>query len=179
MEIEYQVNIDDCFALNSHLTKTSPLMIQEIRKGQISMAISPLAGVAIVIICYEMSLLSALVLMGITGAIFSAPMFFLYPLIFKRAQNKMTIKLCASEKSQGILGLHKMRILSNGLEYSTDYTDSRITWNSINRIETADDHTFIFTDEIKAHIIPRNAVVTGDYTQFINSLTNLYQKNAG
>ena len=177
MEIGYEVTLADCLALNSHLMKTSPLMLKTIRKGQLWWASGPLVGGTFLSIFKGIPLDAALIILLILGVAISLPMFFLYPLYFKNCNKKYILKVYKSGNNKGVLGVHEMIVSDECLIEKTEFNDSKIQWNSINKIDSTTDHTFIFTGDLTAYTIPHKNIISGDYAQFVEKLKETFNRN--
>ncbi len=179
MQIEFEVNIDDCFALNQHLIKNASIMKSAVRKGQIWWAIGPFAGVTLLAVFRKIPFEKALILIAVVTAILSTPVFFLYPLYFKWQNRKFIKKSCESEKSKGIIGKHLIEVTDENFREKTDFNDTYIPWKGIDRIETTQNHTFIFVNEITAYIVPRHSLSAESYNSFMKEINGKHNNNIG
>ena len=170
MNIEYEINVDDWLALNRHLIKSSPLMIRAVRKGQAWWAMGPVVGGALLAAYKRVPLEKSGVILAAIFLILSVPMFFLYPIYFKFHSQRFIRKFYKSEKNKGAVGKHFFSVSDDALTDKTDYNNNTISWKSVDRIESTEDHTFIFTDELTAYIIPRHSILNGKYDEFVNKL---------
>ncbi len=177
VKIKYELRLDDFLIFSDYLIKTSPLMLKTIRKGQMWWAIGPLAGGLALSIVRGYSSEQTLTILAILSVAISLPLFFMYTQYFKY-RNKKQIKIFYENDSyKGIIGLHEMIISADGLSNKTTDNDSKVAWKLINRIETNADHTFIFTDDITAYIVPHNRITSGDASQFIDKLNANFNNN--
>ena len=178
MKIKYEIELEDFFVFSDYLIKTSPLMLKTIRKGQMWWGGGPLAAGLILSILRGYSPEKTLTTLAALSIAISLPMFLMYKQYFKYRNKKHIKILYENDSYKGVLGTHEMTISDNYLAEKTEDNDSKIRWNSIDRIESISDYTFVFTDEITAYIIPHKKIVGDTATQFINKLNDTFRKAA-
>ena len=178
MKIKYEIELEDFFVFSNYLMKTSPLILKTIRKGQMWWASGPLVGGLVLAIFKGYPPDKTLILLSILSFAISLPMFFMYTHYFKYCNKKRIKTSHKNDSYKGVLGAHEMIISDEHLAAKTEYNDNKIQWNSINKIETISDYTFIFTDDITAYIIPHKKIIGGNASQFINKLNNVFKKAA-
>ena len=154
-------------------------MRKTIRKGQMWWASGPLAAGLILSILMGYSAEKTLVTLAALSIAISVPMFLLYKHYFKYRNKKHIKSLYVNDSYKGILGPHEMTISDDYLTEKTTDNESKIHWNSIDRIETMSDYTFVFTDEVSAYIIPHKRIVGDHGSQFITNLNDTFKKAAG
>lgn len=79
-------------------------------------------------------------------------------------------KYYAGEKNRGFIGDHEMELTEEGLIHRTAYTESKLAWGVIERIESTKEHTFIFVGTNAAIIIPHERITQGVYGVFMQEL---------
>ena len=173
MKIEYEIKLEDCLALNDHLMKTSPLMLKAIRKGQLWWASGPIIGGVLLSLFKGIPPENALIILIALGAAFSVPMFYLYPLYFKSRNKNHMERQYKSDAIKGVIGVHEMTISRDFLNDKTEYSDGKVQWNSVRKVDSTPDHTFIMTGDITAYVIPKKGIISGDYDQFVEKLKTL------
>lgn len=178
MKIRYEIELEDFFVFSNHLIKTSPLMHRTIRKGQMWWASGPLVGGLIYSIIKGYPPEKALIMLATLSVAISVPMFFMYTHYFKHRNRKSIKKLHDNGSYKGVLGVHEMTISDGHLAEKTEDNDLKIPWSSIKRIETIAEHTFVFTDDISAYIIPHKKITDGNAMQFIDKLNAVFNKAA-
>ncbi len=177
MKITYDIKLADCLAFNDHFIKTSPFMRKAIRKGQMWWASGPLLGGLALAIFKSAPPEKTLMLLAILALVISMPMFFLYPSYFQRSARKQVKSLCAGDDSKGVLGLHVLEITDECLIEKTEYSEDEIQWESIAKIDSTSDYTFVYIGESTAHIIPEDNIIDGDYTLFVSKLNETYENS--
>lgn len=179
MKIKYEIDLEDFFVFSHYLIKTSPLMVKTIRKGQMWWASGPLAAGLVLSILRSYSPEKTLVTLALLSVTVSLPMFLLYKHYFKYRNKKQIKSLAENDAYKSVLGQHEMTVSADYLTEKTAANDMKIPWNSIIKIGTTADHTFIFTDEVTAYIIPHKKIVAGKVSQFIDKLNEAYKKAVG
>lgn len=179
MKITYEVELDDFFVFSDHLMRTAPLMLQAIRKGQMWWASGPLAGGFVVSILTGGSPEKTLAFLAVLSVAVSLPMFLLYPHYFKYRNKKQIKELQKSDAYKGIVGAHEMEISDVHLVEKSEHNESKIQWNSIEKIETVSGYTFIFTGELTAYVIPYKKITDGNAAQFVARLNDLVEGSVG
>ena len=178
MKIEYELKLEDCLALGNYLINTSPIACKTIRKGQLWWAGGPLVGGILLSFFKEISPENALIILAVLGVAVSLPMFFLYPLYFKWRNIEFMKTQYTSDAIKGVIGVHEMTISEGSLNDKTEFNDSSMTWDSVNKIDSTADHTFILTGDVTAYVIPRKGVKNGNYDQFVGKV-KMYKAGAG
>lgn len=154
-------------------------MSKMIRKGQLWWASGPLAGGLVLSIFKGYSSENALMILAVLSVAISLPMYFLYPHYFKYQNKKQIIKLQVKGSYDVILGEHEMTITDDHLSDCSGNNINAIQWDSIDRIETLTEHTYVFTDEVTAYIIPHAKVSSGRISLFIEALNSQFRKSRG
>ncbi len=153
-------------------------MLKMVRKGQMWWAIGPLAGGLTLSIISGYSPEQTLKILAVLSVSISLPLFVLYTYYF-RYRNKKQIKTLSEKGNYNdILGPHEITISEDCLVEKGGESVNNVRWDSINRIETNADHTFVFTDEVSAYIIPHKGVTSGNISQFIDKLNSTFKKVA-
>ena len=75
-----------------------------------------------------------------------------------------------------VLGRHEMKVSDQYLTEVNEHNENEIQWSSISKIETVANHTFIFTTDVTAYIIPHNKIKEGNVFQFIEKLNATFNK---
>ena len=179
MKINYELELEDLIVFSNYLIKTSPLMLKTIRKGQMWWASGPLAGGLALSILRGYSPEQTLTILAILSAAISLPMFFMYTYYFKYRNRKQVKRLHENGSYKNILGTHEMIISDKHLTDKTADNDSKIKWNAINRIESTPEHTFVFTDDVTAYIVPHKKITGDNSSQFFKNLNDSFKRAGG
>ncbi len=174
-KIKYELALDDFFVFSNYLLKSSPLLLKKIRKGQMWWASGPLVAGLILSILNGYSPEKSLITMAILSVAISLPMFFMYKHYYRHCNTKQINNLYKNGNYKEVLGTHEMTISHEYLTEKTEYHKTEIKWGLISKIDTTPSHTFIFTDEVTAYIIPHNKIIDGNAAQFIDMLNNFFK----
>ena len=177
MKIKYELGLEDFFVFSDYLIKTSPLMRKTIRKGQMWWASGQLIAGLMLSILRGYPPEKALTTLAVLSISISLPMFLMYKNYFRYRNKKQIKALSENDRYKEILGTHEMIISADYLTEKTSANENKVSWDLIDRIETISAHTFIFTDEVTAYIIPHKKITVGDTSQFIDKLDDIF-KNA-
>lgn len=173
MKVIYEIELEDFFVFSDHLIKTSTVMSRAIRKGQMWWASGPIVGGLVLSIFKRYSSEDTLMILAILSVAISLPMFFLYPYYFRYQNKKQITKLHDKGSYEGVLGRHEMTITDEHLiDHSTNNL-SKIQWSSIVGVETLAAHTFVYTGDVTAYIIPHNKLSEGNVAQFVSALNEV------
>lgn len=177
MKIQYEIELDDFFIFSDYLIRTSTVMRRVIRKGQMWWASGPLAGGLVLSIFKGYSSVDSLLMLAILSVAISLPMYFIYPHFFKYQNKKQINKLHANGSYKDVLGMHEMTVTDEQLIDQTGENVNTIQWSTITGIATLADHTFIFTGDVTAYIIPHKKVLSSNVDRFVSTLNALLKKN--
>ena len=139
-------------------------------------ACGPLVGGLVFSILKGSSSEQALINLSMLSFAISLPMYFLYPHYFKYRNNKQINKLYENNMYKDVLGRHEMKVSDQYLTEVNEHNENEIQWSSISKIETVANHTFIFTTDVTAYIIPHNKIKEGNVFQFIEKLNATFNK---
>ncbi|MDA3903578.1 MAG: YcxB family protein [Desulfuromusa sp.] len=178
MKIKYEVGLEDFFVFSNYLINASPLMLKTIRKGQMWWACGPLVGGLMFAMLRGYSPEKTLMVLSMLSVAMSLPMFFMYRRYFEYRNQKQIKTLYKNDSYKGVVGTHEMTISDESLTDKTEHSDSQIQWNLINKIATTADHTFIFTDDVTAYIIPHKKIKGSKVPQFLTKLDDVFKKTA-
>ena len=84
--------------------------------------------------------------------------------------DRLIRRLYSREKNRSFFGAHELELTDEYLIHRTAYTDSKVAWGVIERIESTKDHTFIYVGTNSAVIIPHERITQGVYGVFMQDL---------
>lgn len=154
-------------------------MLKTIRKGQMWWAGGPLVAGLMLSVLMGYSSEKTLTTLAVLSVAISLPMFLMYKQYFKYRNKKHIKILYENGDYKGVLGTHEMSITDDFLIEKSAENNNKILWDSIKRVVTIADHTFVFTDEVTAYIIPHKKITGTSSSQFINELNAVFKKSAG
>ena len=73
------------------------------------------------------------------------------------------------------LGKQRLRIEDDVLVEISDYRETRTKWAGVEKIESTDSYTFVYTGSVMAIVIPKESVTSGDYDQFVDALRSHHE----
>jgi hypothetical protein len=81
----------------------------------------------------------------------------------------------SGDKNRGFLGAHELELTDEGLIHRTAYSEGKMAWGMIERIETTKDYTFIYVGTASALVIPHARITGGSYEAFMRALAERFQ----
>ena len=169
--------MDDLLTLNEYLCEHSLAMKKIMFKNRITLAISPLAGVMVLVYLKNIPMDPAIYIFAFIGIVISLPFYFIYPRYFKWSSRKNMIKLYKEAQNKGVIGVHEICIENDGIVEKTDYNETKQQWGSIESIVSYKDKTLIFIGAVQAHIVPQDSIIDGDYKTFVDEIVASYNKH--
>ena len=164
MKITYTNTIDDAVEWQMHLIKNSPFFRKKIFWSSLITSIILLMG--FLIIGYIMQNIGLIIIGAIT-----APFYYLFISSWiKRDTKKNARRIYEEGESKGFLCEHELEISEEELIDRTPFGAQSLKWESIERICTVDDYTFVYVGAVSAHVLPRKRVTKGNYYDFVNEL---------
>lgn len=109
---------------------------------------------------------AAVVFAGLFSVVFS----YTFPALMDRQVRR----LYKEGTNKGTLGQHELEIDDSGLVERTEVSESRQSWQGIERISETEKHTFIYISSMMAHVIPKHSVTTGDPDTFVARAKQLW-----
>ena len=185
--IRYNVTMDDLVAFNEYHMLLSP---QALRKRRQLIAI--LTAVFVVEFGVVGTLARGLLPPGtgwwswclppLFAFVFGGAAFFLVRRSFNRKKPKLPKwmqnrirKLYSAGENKSIIGEHILEVSENGFNDRTAYNESRYTWGTLERIETTEEHTFLFIGALNAFVIPHNRITEGDLPAVLQAIKLHYK----
>lgn len=170
-EIRYLNSNEDVLAYVQYDNLESPLHNKAMFKGRIYFTLSPLIGILIVASYFHDFLLL------IIGAIVAIPFWFMYPAFSKKQLDKAYKKLLDEDKTIVSIDEHKLCFDDKNIIEETSLCKSEISWAAIHRIDILPDATYIYRSGVPCFLIPRNAIIEGEYIKFIDLFKESFLKS--
>lgn len=96
-----------------------------------------------------------------------------YPKYADKTLRKKISKMLKEGKSKSLLGQMKMTISENGIWNVYAHTESKSSWDVVERIVVTTKYVYIYIGSVAAYIVPFRAFsVAEEKSQFIDALTN-------
>jgi hypothetical protein len=137
-----------------------------IRKSWLTWVLGPLVGVGFILVAsgaaepYWPMSLAILV-----------PLIFLFPAAMKPLIGLQVRALFKEGSSKGTLGPRELELTGTELIERTPYGESKVRLETIERVVSNSDYTFVYLNAYMGHAIPHHAVVEGDREAFVAALT--------
>lgn len=95
---------------------------------------------------------------------------------FKHTLYKKMKKRMENQNTNGILCEHTLQVDEEYLSESTEWNETKLKLEHIHKIEISEAYTLIFLNSIHAIVIPKNQIIEGDYSSFVERLNSLFSK---
>ena len=170
MNLKVNIAPQDIYIFNDYYFENSETIKKAVFKNQLFVGASPLVGGIIVPFINDMPLKHALILLVAVFVLISLPFYFLYSRYNKRRYRKEIKKLYSEGENKGIYGEYEYTIEEDWLLVKTAVSQTKQSWNSIEKIVQYKENTYVFISSIQAYIFPKASVVDGNYDSFINEI---------
>jgi hypothetical protein len=97
------------------------------------------------------------------------------PNILLRKMKRNLIKMYAEGQNKTMLGEQELEVSDVGLVERSKFSETKMAWGAIERIETTPDHTFVYTSSTNAYIIPHHKIIQGDYRTLMAEISRRFQ----
>jgi hypothetical protein len=94
------------------------------------------------------------------------------PGAFNRALERQVRRMYGRGANAAILGEHELELTETNLIERTPEEESLLELSAIERVASTPTHTLIYLNRSQAHVIPRDAVLEGDYDEFVAALVS-------
>jgi len=105
--------------------------------------------------------------------LFSAIYVVLFLVITRLRTSRVIRQLLREGENKAVVCEHVLEITPDALVESTDISEFRSKWVGIERVEETADHTFIYVQATAAHMIPRAAILEGNYEAFRDEIRRI------
>jgi hypothetical protein len=170
-EIRYLNSPEDVLAYVQYDNLESPIHNKAMFEGRIIFTLTPLIGILLVASYFHE------ILLLIVGAIISVPFWFMYPSVAKKKLDKMYKTLLEEDKTIVSIDEHKLYFNEKNIMEETTLFKTEINWAAIHRIDILQDATYIYRSGVPCFIIPRNAIIEGEYNKFIDLFKETFLKS--
>lgn len=112
-------------------------------------------------------------------AVFVAAIYaFFLPRILRRNIARQSRKLLREGRNKTFLCEHQLEITEDGLVTRTPYSESKASWEAIERIARTEAHTFVYVSAVSALVIPHDRVLEGDCEAFVSEVRKRMSRRA-
>ena len=81
-------------------------------------------------------------------------------------------------RNQSLVGQHLLQVDSDGLLWRSPGTEGKVKWSAIEKVESSEEHTFVYLNAVMAVVIPRAGVRSGVYEEFVSVLEDRVNRAA-
>ena len=167
MIIKYQTNLDDFLALGKHHYQISPVLQRSLF---INKWIFPLLYLAVGVYGYFQDS-QVLMVVGLLAFIWPGIISSYHRRLYLKRMTKLYLK---GGKQEQVIDV-ELSFDDSGINIKRDDRQGNFSWSTIKRIDTTENHTFIYTSDINALVLPREPIIEGDYEQFTTELNRQFE----
>jgi len=146
---EYDLTADDYAAFNLHHLMTSDVGRRQRRVYRLSLAgVTAVLSASLITVVLRDSVaaLAAAAIGAMTG-------WFLGPFTWKR-EVRRNVRKMAKDDGLGASGRHVLTLDDYGIRENTPNATVTVPWSSLVRVDETADHLFIYTDPVRAFVVP-------------------------
>jgi len=162
--IKYKTSLDDFLALGEHHYRTSPVLQRSLF---INKWIFPFLYLLIGIYGYFKDS-QFLMLVGLFAFIWPGVISSYHRRLYLKRMTKLYLK---GGKQEQVIDV-ELSFDNTGITIRRDENCGNFSWGTIKKVVSTEDHTFIYTSDINALVIPRVTITDGDYSTFVRELKN-------
>jgi hypothetical protein len=111
----------------------------------------------------------------IFGALASVIAAIIFPIRFRWATERNTIRMYEEGQNRGVLGPQTIELRDDGFFKRNDTGESLTLWKGIERMEVTDRYLFVYISAVSAHVVPRYSITEGDFDIFVTELRNRWE----
>ncbi len=94
---------------------------------------------------------------------------------FIKLARKNMIKCYEQSGDKFFIGEHMLSVDENGILGVSKYSETRLAWGAIDKIESEKDYTYIYITEVSAIIIPHQNITEGDLPALLQAIKTHYK----
>ena len=176
MKLHYTNTLEDVCALNNYHASKSPAVQKALRVQQVGLV---LAGILLLLCSMVLMLTDSRVtgsytLLFIGGGLFSFIQAYILPRRYNKIRNKTIAKLFSEGENKRLFCEHELEVVDDGVIERTPYSETKMAWGTIERIEATSDYTYLYLGAVNAYIIPNKRVPAVDLAAFMHELKANY-----
>jgi hypothetical protein len=178
-QIRYELTLDDLIAFNLFTFRNSPTIRSlQVRNTLITSPIVFVIALALGMVVPHHNHWYPLVVAGLSTGSLGA----YYAYYFKRGYIKRCSdhvrKIYAEGSNPGLIGEHVLEVDSEGIVSRTQYSESRLAWGALTKVENEPGFTYLFTGANRAITIPHNSIVEGSLPALLQVVRANYHADA-
>lgn len=154
MEINYKLTEEDYLKFNLFHIKNSKTAIKALNMQRF------LPPIFFIISAYIFTTVmnASFPVMLITFLIISILWIIFYPKYFYNYVIRNTKKMIREGKNDGLLGEHHLIMTEEGIEDSTTYGETRVSWSGLKNFEEDNYNFYLYNSSLSAYVIPKREV---------------------
>lgn len=160
----YENTLEDAVAINKYHQKHSPA-VKRFRKMMLIFLALWIIGVNLV--GYGFANIAAVLFYSL---VYFVGALLLIGVLRWLVSDRMVRRIYSGDKNRAFLGSHDLELRDEGLLHRTAYSETKMAWGLIERIESTPQHTFIYTGSASALVIPHDRITDGNYAAFLQEL---------
>jgi hypothetical protein len=166
VNIEFERTSNDLVEFNIYHIANSPIIKKQILFSQIIGGLST----ALIFLFIAYSSTQSVSIGVIIGSLLAGALAFVGFLYFYRAINLWQVKRMLREgNNKALLGRHAVTLSADGIFYKMEESESKMSWNSVDRVAQNGSYIFVYMGSVNALVIPKNTFASiSDQEKFLN-----------
>lgn len=163
ISIEYTLDENDVIALQDHYQKSSPERRRFNQFFLVVVALTLALGIAEVVLLWKGEEIA--IDYGTWVVLFCV--LFVYILGKHRSAAQSVKRVLSRGQNRDLFSPQRLTMSGEGIQTSSPYQNSRISWGAVEKVFKTDEHVFMFLSAMSALIVPRTAFPTdADFDHF-------------
>jgi hypothetical protein len=106
------------------------------------------------------------------------PLYLLYfPWAYRRKLRNIVAGMVSEGQNRGLFGRHRVTISPESVVESSEHSQSSTAWRAVERIVSADERAYIYTNALAAIIVPRRAFASpSEFDAFVRTARGHHEK---
>ncbi len=166
MEINYKLTEEDYLKFNLFHIKNSKTAIKALNMQRF------LPPIFFIILSYILSTVgnTSLPVILTASPILSILWIIFYPKYFYNYVIRNTKKMIREGKNDGLLGEHQLIMTKEGIEDSTTYGETKVSWSGLKNFEEDNYNFYLYNSSLSAYVIPKRELSNAEAMRnYLNS----------
>jgi len=104
----------------------------------------------------------------------------IFPWWYRRKVRKIAAGMVGEGRNRGLLSRQRITISLENVVSSSEHGQTSTAWRAIERVVTASEHAYIYTNALAAIIVPRRAFASpSEFEQFVRTAREYHEKALG
>ena len=176
MEVEYTLDAEDAVAFLRYHKAHGPGRRRPFPWGS-TVALGVLAGAFVGVDVWLSGKLTTAAVVYLCATGFFG-LLALWMEVFEPRLAAWNIRRTYRRHHKGQLQPNRLALSPDGLHIVSEHTDAFLRWPAIERVAETDDHAFLYTNPVRAIIVPRRVFADGwRFTEFVDLARRYYQQS--